>query len=434
VGIGSIDLSQVWQQILTLLFEPTSNLTAAFLLYGVITITLLVVIVGALMFLSAAPDDDEDDESAETEAPVSRVDAARTAISAVAPGEIVEGIDEKPLGRSRELIPGGGTPIVGKIARPPRSSRDRVISLGIGLLVIMIAWLLAGFSSSNASVCSGCHTTTPHSTAAEGKADPHAQETCVACHEPGGPVGRYFSGVPSRLLHFIDGVARIQTQQDYGRLTQSACLGCHGAALRSATFDKNRGIRMSHAEPLAAAVRCLGCHLPKDGVVGPYNAGMNPCLRCHDSGTASSACDTCHDKKAAAAARARTTSMASQQIQEVTCSGCHDEKRECDPCHGTRMPHSTGFKAVAHARAGAVDFWFTGGKACGKCHTSTRRPCQKCHEKHLGKGHGADMWKTHYPAAESACNTCHQRWAFRKGRNYCTDVCHTPEAIKWSPR
>ena len=78
------------------------------------------------------------------------------------------------------------------------------------------------------------------------------------------------------------------------------------------------------------------------------------------------------------------------QIRDVSCSGCHDEERDCDPCHGLRMPHTTEFKLHAHARAAAVDIWYNGGKACGRCHTDSRNPCGRCHSELMGAAHGAD--------------------------------------------
>jgi hypothetical protein len=200
--------------------------------------------------------------------------------------------------------------------------------------------------------------------------------------------------------------------------------------------NETRGLRVSHKEPLAAAATCIDCHTLKAGMVGFHNAGMDPCLRCHDGEQASAECATCHDESAAAA-RAHTTSFAAEQISELSCGGCHDEATECDGCHGgVRLPHSIEFKTYAHARAGAVNFWYEGGKTCGKCHTATRRPCQQCHGDMLGKGHGGEPWLAtgHETATAQACDTCHRQFAYSATRDFCEDVCHTPAAVAASPR
>ena len=166
-----------------------------------------------------------------------------------------------------------------------------------------------------------------------------------------------------------------------------------------------------------------------------HNAGMDPCLRCHDDVGASAKCATCHVKNAAAAARVRATSLARPQIEQVSCGGCHDEVRDCDPCHGMRMPHTNEFMSHAHARAAAVDFWYNGGKSCGRCHSESRRPC-RCHSGQLGHAHGTTPWlaKGHQAAEVSACNTCHATYAYVTTRDFCKDVCHSEAAIAASPR
>ena len=171
-------------------------------------------------------------------------------------------------------------------------------------------------------------------------------------------------------------------------------------------------------------------------MVSRQTVGMAVCLRCHDAVTASSDCATCHDKKTAAAARAKTTSFAKAQVADVKCGGCHNEKTECDTCHGTRMPHTLQFKMNGHARAAAVDFWYNGGKTCtgSSCHTATRRPCSKCHTPLLGHGHSPAMAKDHQGATSARCNLCHQNWANPRSRDFCTDLCHTAAAKQESPR
>ena len=246
-------------------------------------------------------------------------------------------------------------------------------------------------------------------------------------------MGRYLSGVPLRVLHLTLSTGSSQTQLDYGQVTAAACRRCHSSALAGVTENTTRGLKISHAEPMAAAATCTDCHTLRGGVVSAHNVGMKLCLRCHNDKTASSKCKTCHDEKASVAARARTTAFQAEQIEEVRCGGCHVQKRDCDPCHGLRMPHTTAFMAGAHARAAVVDFWYNDGKLCSRCHTATRRPCQQCHSSLIGKAHGRSMIN-HSTATATSCNTCHGQYATFATRDFCKDVCHTDAAISASPR
>ena len=324
-----------------------------------------------------------------------------------------------------------------EVAREEVGPRARVVTLGIILAMICVIWLAAGFSTSQNPVCVGCHTTDPHVISeTSGLVDPHAGASCVGCHEPGGVLGHYVFNVPSRTIHLVDGVIQPSLQSNYGRPTQSGCLSCHQGDLSGVTVNKQRGLRMSHMEPLESAVACLDCHRYVDGVVAAHNAGMNPCLRCHDSKQASSECSTCHDRQAASAARARSTEFAAVQVKQVRCGGCHNERRECDPCHGVRMPHDETFMLYAHARSAAVDYWFDNGSTCmrSSCHTATRRPCARCHGPLLGRGHGPQLAQSHKGSSNARCNTCHQVWAYSAQRDFCRDVCHSEAALRYSPR
>jgi len=387
--------------------EPTSNLTAALILYGIIGLAALILLLLGILYLMATPDDEESmaEEGAE-QAPGAAPIAAATQSTA-------------PEARPK--------------VRRVWSWRTFLLVIGTSAAVVLSAWLLAGYTTSSSAVCEECHIEGPH-VASEGGDDPHEVVRCVSCHEPGGVFGRYVTSVPSRLLHYATQTAGSTATDEYGRVTSSSCLVCHDSDIAEVTLDEKRGLRMSHVEPLDVSAPCLDCHTPVDGIVSVHNAGMDPCLPCHDAKTASSDCDTCHDKTATAAAWSSSAALAKQQIPNVRCGGCHDEKKECDTCHGMRMPHTREFMASAHARAGAVNFWYDDGDTCVKCHTDTRRPCTKCHTSLLGKGHLPNQSQVHKSAAEDACNRCHLRWAPTPSRDFCKDVCHTDIAIQESPR
>lgn len=318
------------------------------------------------------------------------------------------------------------------LKNPPIPPWSPLVVLAVVAALLVAVWLLSGFTTSSDAVCMACHVSTVHKAAKSGE-DPHGSAACVSCHEPGGVAGRYFTAVPSRMLHFLDGAAELSVQADYGRVASSSCIACHSRDIKGVTVNKVSGVRMSHVEPLAASATCLDCHTPLKGVVSRQTVGMRSCLRCHDAVTASSECSTCHDKQAAAAARANSTAFARPQVTDVRCGGCHDEKKECDSCHGTRMPHTLAFKAGAHARAAAVDIWYNGGKTCSGCHTATRRPCTKCHTELMGKAHGTNQATDHRGASAAACDRCHITFANPRGRDFC-GICHLDAAKKESPR
>jgi len=388
-------LLRVVSTLTRILIAPASNMKVAVLLYAMIAVILLIILVVGMMVIMTAPADKR----------------ARQ-------------VSREKRGRVRAQ-PRAATPM----------SRKTRLLLGLGIGAgLLSAWMLAGSVTSDPKLCKSCHWPASQHAKAEKSKDPHARVGCVSCHESGGVVRRFVTGVPLRLHHLAIVSSGEGTGSEYGQVTARACTSCHASALPRTSTNAERGLKVSHAEPLAASATCTDCHTMSDGIVGVHNAGMGPCLRCHDDRRASSACTTCHTGTVTAAARARTASFRGAQIREVKCSGCHDEKRDCDPCHGVRMPHPVEFKARDHARAGAVDLWFNGGKACRRCHTASRHPCQGCHTRLMGTAHGRSMAASHRRAASSACDTCHLQFAQFATRDFCDDVCHSPAAVAGSPR
>lgn len=378
-----------------LLISPGSNRQAAYALYGIIAALLLIVLVVGLMIVLAAPED----EVADAAIPDKRKDARDT-----------------------------------RRAARPKNPRARLL-LGLGIVVLLAgAWVAAGFTTSDPGMCKSCHWPASEHAKADKDKDPHGRVDCVACHEAGGVIGRYVTDVPLRVLHIAIESVSTSSGAEYGRITARACTSCHSEVLLGTSTNLERWLKMSHAEPLAASASCVDCHAMRGGIVSVHNTGMTPCLRCHNDAKASTACTTCHVGNTSAAVRVRTISFRREQVAEVSCGGCHNEKQKCDPCHGTRMPHTTVFKAGAHARAGAVDSWYNGGKACGRCHTASRNPCGRCHSTLLGKAHGNSLATGHQGGVSPACDTCHQQYATIATRDFCKDVCHSPAAIEASPR
>lgn len=404
VSIDATSLLSVPEQLRSLIADPRSNPTAAVLLFGIVAVAVLILLTIVIMWINSLPEDDEDGLTA---VPYDRDMPTAVERLDVAPAE----------------------------SAGPRPALPLALGITVAAVIGLVIVGVTGYTSSTDSVCVSCHEQTVHTES--GQKDPlHANVECVQCHELGSVIGRYAADVPSRLVHFADGLSAPKIQTFYGQVSSTACLRCHDADIEKVTLDAISGIRMSHAEPVAASAACTDCHTMSAGFVGPHNVGMKPCIRCHDSKLASAECETCHDKKTSLAARARSTSFQSVQVPQVRCGGCHNEARECDSCHGgTRMPHSTEFMGMAHARAGAVSYWYQDGKACVKCHNETRRPCEKCHTSGLlGSGHPPVLAVQHRAAVASGCDSCHIRNAVVGNRDFCVDLCHNAAAVAESPR
>lgn len=250
--------------------------------------------------------------------------------------------------------------------------------------------------------------------------------SCVSCHETPGIPGLFANSASRTRM----AVAAVMDREPGGPVSVASanCSSCHGEDI-SATTRSERGLIMSHAEPDAAGVACTSCH-EASGHTKRRDYSMSTCLTCHDAKQASAECVTCHSgdpyaMPSANASEESTQTMGSGDvlypavfISDTSCGGCHNEKKQCDTCHGIRMPHTPAFRTTgAHARAAAFDR----KKLCfEKCHVE-----QECASAcHIGNfnAHG-DNWKVEHAKADrdSGC-VCH---AQRTGRTepMCT-LCH----------
>ncbi len=300
----------------------------------------------------------------------------------------------------------------------------------ISVIVLMTAavWVVAGVTTQDPSVCTSCHTNTVHSAAKTG--DPHKDVECVACHETGGPVASATVNLATRIQHVLLARYSPTLVKGYGRpVASDACARCHANQIAGVSTDKSQGVRVSHKEPLAAGAQCADCHTLTSGVVNSATVGMAPCLRCHDGTTAKAECSACHlgDPAAAIRSAVATGAMASVQVPNPQCNGCHFDMTKCNACHGISMPHSVVFKEFGHARPAALDIWNNGGKTCSKCHYSGHNSCSRCHIAPF-PSHGSPSWKVDHTLAtwsgsQRSCS-CHgwNPWD-HQGLNFC-QICH----------
>jgi hypothetical protein len=372
-----------------LIRNPGANPTQAMLVIGILVILVLLIIVAMVLLAVRAP------------RRASGTDPARAGRGAQAPRRRT--LADLTGWSSRAL-----TPLL-------------VAALVLGTICALL--VVTGIASSDPSTCLSCHSDMPH--AAVSGSDPHAAIDCVACHEGGGPIARATVNAFPRFQHFLFASQGDARAASYGLpIASDSCATCHGPAITGIFTDPVRGLKVSHAEPLAAGAECVDCHPLRGGAIAASGAGMDSCLRCHGSGNVSAECDLCHTGDPAIAARAPEatgTVTPSVLVPEPRCDPCHLSQKSCDSCHGIRMPHTASFKLSGHARQATIDIWDNGGRMCRKCHTAKQRPCTRCHSPF--PAHPTDFRSTHQAGdPESGCN-CHQ-WDTRgTGKVFC-QLCH----------
>lgn len=388
--------------------NPLANLQASLLILASVVVITLIAVVAAIMLLGFSDDDDEEGEE----------------------GDFAASMPSDPPVRAS----GGGAsaPRPAPVPLTPEQRRlARAQSVLFGTLAVVVVWGAFSVTTASETMCLSCHRDDmPHAERSlEKPEDPHAQVNCIRCHESGTTLGYLTYDVGSRVGHYALGVASPKRAQGYGvPITGGACSSCHtGLAAKTVTVE-DRGVRVSHKEPLDAGATCTDCHeLQKlTGVIGGWTVGMSSCLRCHDNVQASAECDSCHTKDIAFAVHSNTKPEPKRQIVGKRCYTCH-EKAACDSCHGTTMPHSENFKRVGHAYEATLDNWYNGGRGCQKCHPNHDMCLNSCHNKGAFPGHPIGIWPSIHgnrpEAGYDSCDSCHGGMAYISGRNFC-GVCH----------
>jgi len=404
-SLQAIDLVALWDELVLLVREPQSNLTASLLLFGM-ALALVLILVGT--------------------------------VAALVSGSMTRRRNSQELAELQDLLAileaDEGESLQASASKTPLTLLERVRgyrwlrALTVVAVTLTVLGVSLGASTASTAACVGCHDATPHSNAVRaGVADSHAAVGCVRCHESAGSVGTVTTEVPGRFVHFVNGLRRDPHPDDYGTVVSAPCYRCHASVRGEVTHDEERGVKMAHEHPLAAGAECRDCHTSSNGVVSSLTVGMTPCLRCHDGEKVSADCEFCHTKDVGYATRARTgpAQMSGRELIDTPdCGGCHDQEKNCDPCHGgVRMPHTDLFKWWGHAREGVKDVWDNDGKACGTCHTESRRPCTKCHA--FFPGHPTTSFRTGHQVDDTgSCDPCHNGTAYTVGRDLCA-LCHS---------
>lgn len=401
--------------------NPAADLsTTALLLVGVSLLGLILVVVLLLLAtprqrkvmkirVKRAPAaEDEQDAGGE------RDDTAEAAV--VAPVDARGDADEVRTNAATEEVDGqeavdASEPFESARVVRRKTPVEAILGLLLSVPVLVVLAVASGYVVTGTdTVCAGaCHATQP--TAVEAHERAHA--SCSSCHEKPG-----LAGVPVNVVSRASMVAAWASgKRTAGSaiVDSSSCISCHSVVLDGVTKGTT-GVRMSHREPLDSGMTCASCHGRTGHDAGaPYS--MSSCLPCHDDRKASAECKTCHtsdpyEPKSATGETSATALGSGRMVYPVVkvrntdCGGCHDQERQCDTCHGLRMPHPASFVARDHARMAA----FEKKQACYKCHTP-----DSCNSRcHIGfPGHGNNWKQSHQRMPKDAVCGCH---AARTGR------------------
>ena len=307
------------------------------------------------------------------------------------------------------------------------SQRDIWLSRLFFLVFAIVLAATANYYAERTQSCLNCHPA--QLTQATLDRTAHKGIECIGCHRGPGVVG-YFQ---QKLDIARMAVVYLQTRDPKktllaqgGFVTNAACLKCHSAILERVVIKGN--LAMSHDEPEKENRSCLECHSPvAHPGQGPQRTfSMSSCMACHTYMRASVACKTCHPKNAEGYRAVNIEDLPKVDLpSELRCyEGCHDEKKECLPCHQVTMPHPEDWVASpipAHIRYAA----FTKKKLCWQCHydgdryfEQTKTFCQRCHPLQF---HGPDeqVYWSHQRFTTGECTgLCHRL-------EFCDQACHT---------
>lgn len=398
--------------------SPQSNLPVTFLLASIASVVLLILVLSALFLVTGGRK--------------KRVVKIRRYAKPVEQAAGAEATSEAGRGEGEAEGPDA-------VAQPLREPKARALSRAWGavgkvlgssavIALLVVAGLVGSYvaTSQDAFCAETCH----GGSESVRRAAEVAHAPCIRCHEGSGVPG-VVEGVVSRSRMALKALFGGTPTDLRASVPSDACAACHRSFEGEPATSTRTAVKMSHAEPTEAGRPCVSCHATTGHDRRAYNAGMSPCIVCHDGTQASAECSTCHRADPAAtyfkgSAGATETVGSGKTLYPVVraanrdCGKCHDVAKHCDPCHGLRMPHPEEFRAGGHAPVAA----FERKRLCWRCHTV--EDCSgRCHLS-MGTddvvGH-ADNWKTdHANSPRDSLCSCH---AMKSGRTtpFCP-VCH----------
>jgi hypothetical protein len=354
-----------------------------------------------------------------------------------------------------------GTPGEPPPARPRRRRRDSIVAavkdpkrrsrliIWLGALVLFGFGFVAialGVTSSYWFCANACHKVQDDTIIAYNRSA-HNKLSCMACHMPvnADPVtfmihkvkalGELYTTVTNQYELPLNPESEVAKEMPDGQ-----CLQCHTT---NRTVTATKGIKIDHKAHAAKGIGCTSCHnrvahVEDFKLVLAENRKhedwmkMEACYRCHSltEGVkgkggyyASGECSVCHPKDFPLKPGnhkiidfERTHVKVIEQKGKAYCLMCHGEKRFCNGCHGTEIPHPAGFKKNHGAEFKAEEARNPGHvKLCLQCHGSQtlggQEFCNGCHHK------GIDVSKPFLPQ--------HMALAKKNGAASCVN-CHNP--------
>ncbi|MDO8953221.1 MAG: NapC/NirT family cytochrome c [Gammaproteobacteria bacterium] len=325
-----------------------------------------------------------------------------------------------------------------------------IVLMGVWILVIAAVLTVVISATSSRWFCAGfCHQV-QGDTIASYENSSHSEISCLACHMP------VNADTVTFLLHKVDvGVAGVVGVVNGEKLPLNAeselamnakymperqCTQCH---TKNRKLTPGPGIIIDHAVHAEKGVTCTQCHnriahnetglkLAKGSHPHEDFMKMEGCYRCHalegqptpkDGLKAPGDCSACHPSgfelkpenhfgpgfyKKFGDSKGHAT-LAKADKKDTYCRMCHVKATFCEGCHGTAMPHPTGFLKT-HGPAGKKT-----PAVCANCHakgTATSLGTEFCNSCHHKQGDASKPWiPQHFVVvAESgatACFECH---------------------------
>ncbi|MHB1017433.1 MAG: cytochrome c3 family protein [Coriobacteriia bacterium] len=427
-------IDRVLEVITGVIERPTANLTLTVLLLAALTLAFLVIDVAVLLLVSPrrkrrvrktirrwipdAPSGAAGGTEVATDDAAANTTAARDDEPSAGEGPVGAG---SGTDASTMASPEPDDVPPEKLTGAPTTRRawwraaGLIVSAALVPMLILGSLLATYFVTGVDAVCTeSCHTDSA-AVARIHENDHRYRASCIACHEQGSGAD-LITAVTSRgaMMLAKAGLSDTPTSRP---VASAACLRCHEGVLEGVLESSRVNIRMAHGQPVRSGMDCADCHgaIGHLGEAGRVSVSMDLCLACHDGDTAPTDCGTCHTTDIAAVGRDSLVSDETHitgsgkyqyppvQVATRDCGGCHDLAAQCDPCHGTRLPHPERFVQGYHAQEAA----WSKKEACFRCHREAQ-DCQQCHAP-FNTGHPDSWVRDHQTAGWDAGCGCHGR-------------------------
>lgn len=304
---------------------------------------------------------------------------------------------------------------------------DILINRLILIVFILLLIFTANYYAERTASCLNCHRKQYEYSALQKTS--HKGIACVACHKSPGISG-YFRQKVDFMRMLVSFYTLRQKEKNpalkaVGGVNDASCLRCHRDVLRDYFVEDN--LTMSHKELYGSDFSCIDCHnqVAHPNLSKPVKTySMFMCQTCHNGREATKECKTCHPKYSMGERVAMNVELPKVELpSSLRCYGvCHNEKKECLPCHGVSMPHPPDWVGATPQHIKYAGF--TKKKLCWRCHyddnkyfSQGKKFCGRCHPIEF---HGKDeeVYWGHQKFSPSNCEMlCH-------GPGFCSNYCH----------